>query len=328
MKIVHLLNWDLKSIEKILPYIKNQGFNAIQINPMQPFKEEKEFFWWSSYQPLDFKIGNRFGNKEDLKSLCNKANALGIDIIVDVVANHTANKSGDNELTPHPDVAKELLNNPTFWKDKIRLKDGENRYEAVNYLIGLPGLDLKNLKLMKIILDYLKELKDCGVKGFRFDAAKHIGLPRDGVIFFKKVKEYVEKECLFAYGEFLSGNLDWQEEFAKYIRVLTPYQSKLEDLRDEVTFIESHDSYLNDWSDSTRIIKSNELINLHGLLNDNYINTLYYVRPIYKPFDPKGKTIIKSNLETIDHFETYFLEDKRFKEINNDAKELKLIMLK
>ena len=108
MRIVHLLNWDLKSIEKILSEIKEQGFDAVQINPMQPFKEEDQFHWWSSYQPLGFRIGNRFGTKEDLISLCTKANSLEVDIIVDVVANHTANKGANDELTPHPDVDKIL----------------------------------------------------------------------------------------------------------------------------------------------------------------------------------------------------------------------------
>ncbi len=43
MRTIQLLNWDLRSIEKILPDIKNQNFDSIQINPMQPFKMEDEF---------------------------------------------------------------------------------------------------------------------------------------------------------------------------------------------------------------------------------------------------------------------------------------------
>ena len=56
MKVIQLLNWKLESIEKELENIKEQGFDAIQINPMQPFKEEKTFHWWSSYQPLGFRV--------------------------------------------------------------------------------------------------------------------------------------------------------------------------------------------------------------------------------------------------------------------------------
>ena len=41
-----------------LDEIRNQGFDAIQINPIQPLKENERYPWWLSYQPIDFKIGN------------------------------------------------------------------------------------------------------------------------------------------------------------------------------------------------------------------------------------------------------------------------------
>ena len=56
MKVIQLLNWKLNTIEKELENIKNQGFDAIQINPMQPFKEEQQFHWWS-FSPPDFLRG-------------------------------------------------------------------------------------------------------------------------------------------------------------------------------------------------------------------------------------------------------------------------------
>ena len=326
MRIVHLLNWDLKSIEKILPDIEKQGFNAIQINPMQPFKEETEFYWWSSYQPLDFKIGNRFGDKEDLTTLCTKAKNLNISIYVDVIANHMANKGANYELVPHPSVASRLLNNSRFWKKQQMMTNGEDREDAVGNSIGLPGMNYKEKELIKIVLDYLNELRQCGVSGYRFDAAKHIGLPNDGVMLFDEVKKFLCRESLFGYGEFLSGNTVWQEEFARYLPVLTHYSSRLRDTRDEVTFIESHDTYLNDCWDSTRRFSSNELINYYNLLSNNFANTIYYVRPKYKPYDPMGTVPSSGNLETIDYFETYFLEDERFKEINSVSKQLKLIL--
>ena len=324
MRIVHLLNWDLKSIEKILKDIKAQGFDAIQINPMQPFKEEKTFEWWSSYQPLDFTIGNRFGSKEDLISLCSKAKAEGLEIYVDVILNHTANKSDIECLVPHSTVNKYLQENAYFWKKQRQLVDTESREDAVTGLIGLPGLNYKYVELRHLALKYLIELKKCGVNGFRFDAAKHIGLPNDGIILFEKIKEYVEKKGLFSYGEFLSNNVPWLTEFSEYIPVLTGFQSKIENTKNEVTFIESHDTYLNDFKDTTRRFSTKEIINLQGLLNSNYENTIYYVRPIYKPFDPKGIEIEDKNKETIDYFETEFLENKNFREINNiKKKELK-----
>ena len=227
MKIIHLLNWKFKTIEQELKTIKKQGFDAIQINPVQPFKEEKEFKWWSSYQPLSFKIGNMFGTKEDLKSLCSKAKKEGLDIIVDVVLNHTANKSDKEPGVPHESVDKILLNEKSFWKLNKQVKNWEDRFECTNYSIGLPGLDLSNPYLQKIIFEFLKELKSCGVKGLRFDAAKHIGLPNDGVDFFRKVRTFLLLNNMYGYGEFLGGYKEWRDEMAKLLFVLAPHNTSL-----------------------------------------------------------------------------------------------------
>ena len=96
---------------------------------MQPFKEEKEFKWWSSYQPLGFSIGNMFDTKADLKRLCAKAKKYNLDIIVDVVLNHTANKSGEECLTPHPRVDKNLLGNDIFWKQRNLIRNGDDAWD-------------------------------------------------------------------------------------------------------------------------------------------------------------------------------------------------------
>ena len=72
-RILHLFQWRLKDIENNLEVISNQGFNMIQISPIQPLKEYTNV-WWTLYQPCGFTIGNNWiGSKKDLISLCNKA---------------------------------------------------------------------------------------------------------------------------------------------------------------------------------------------------------------------------------------------------------------
>ena len=39
MKIIHLFQWPLKDIIPIIPEIKEQGFDAIQISPIQGTKD-------------------------------------------------------------------------------------------------------------------------------------------------------------------------------------------------------------------------------------------------------------------------------------------------
>ncbi len=327
MRTIQLLNWNLRSIERILPDIKAQGFDSIQINPMQPFKEENEFHWYLSYQPLGFRIGNMFGTKEDLISLCKKANEMGISIIVDVICNHMANQSDKKCLYPHESVDQELLSRPDFWKKPEMLINGDCRPDAVTKLIGLPGLDLKNKDLQKIIFRYLNELKECGVRGFRFDAAKHIGLPNDGVDFFDKVRKFLIANGMTGYGEFLGGDRPWRDEFSDIIPLLSGFKCDVADKRKFMTFFESHDTFLNDDGHQTRYISTRHVIDIYSLLTMSYGNTLFYARPKLFPFNPYSKVTnnwISLLNDPINAFETDFLENKNIREANEDVKVLRL----
>lgn len=326
MKIIHLLNWKLGTIEEELENIKKQGFNAIQVNPMQPFKEEKEFKWWSSYQPLGFRVGNMFGSMDDLKSLCSKAREYDVDIIVDVVLNHTANAGGNNPLVPHSSVDSELLLANEFWKERIMLKNGDDREDAVKHLIGLPGLNLSNPELQKIVFRYLRELKECGVKGLRFDAAKHIGLPNDGVDFFKKARKFMLINGMYGYGEFLGGTKEWRDEMAELLFVLSPEGTTLTDINKLVTFFESHDTFLN-FNDKnynqTRSLGSVDLANNYRKIREMYNNTVVYVRPKNinnsYVFNKDGLTCDQVfKLDEREHFDRTYFESPVICDINKE----------
>ena len=69
MRILHLFNWPLRDINYHLDKIASQNFNAIQINPIQPLKEDGYKEWWMSYQPCAFKIGNIYGSEKYLLML-------------------------------------------------------------------------------------------------------------------------------------------------------------------------------------------------------------------------------------------------------------------
>ena len=331
MKVLHLLNWKLGTIEKELDNIGKQGFDAIQINPMQPFKEEKEFKWWSSYQPLGFRIGNMFGSCDDLRRLCSVASDKGIDVIVDVVLNHMANKSGEEPLVPHENVDRELVDIADFWKEKIMLKNGDDRFDAVNHCIGLPGLDLSNQELQKIVFRYLDELKECGVSGLRFDAAKHIGLPNDGVDFFKNVRQYMLINGMYGYGEFLGGTKEWRNEMAELLMVLSPHGTTIDDIDQMISFIESHDTYLNinDHDHSfkhTRCLTDNDLISNYMRIRQLYNNSLVYVRPNNEN-NPYCRNIDSLSCDDVyklderDYFTRLYFDSERIREINGLSQE-------
>ena len=68
-KILHLFQSRINDIIPELKTIKNQGFDAIQISPIQGTKDSG-MEWWKLYQPINLKIGNeQIGSKKDLINL-------------------------------------------------------------------------------------------------------------------------------------------------------------------------------------------------------------------------------------------------------------------
>ena len=61
--------------------MKEQGFDAIQISPIQPLKEEGQIPWYLLYQPINFSIGNQYGSREELIKLCKESKENNIKII-------------------------------------------------------------------------------------------------------------------------------------------------------------------------------------------------------------------------------------------------------
>ena len=283
MRILHLLNWPLKDISYCLDKISSQGFNAIQINPIQPLKENGYREWWMSYQPCGFRIGNIYGNKKELLALCQQAENYDLKIIADVICNHTAESIHGN-LEPHPLVDEELRSNPNFWKEKVNISDWDNRFQVINYCMGLPGLQTANHELQEMIIDFLNDLIDCGVMGFRFDAAKSIALPNEGNDFWPRVLDGLNKYGLFLYGEVLFANTQLIEDYANYINVLTNYSGS--DVTRLVKYVENHDTFLSEGNlGYTKNISSESIAEQYHYLTSFYPNTLFYARPYDKTWE-------------------------------------------
>ena len=277
MRILHLLNWPLKDITYSLDKVASQNFDAIQINPLQPLKEDGYKEWWMSYQPCGFRIGNIYGDKNDLIELCEKASKYNIRIIADVICNHTAENPNDY-LMPHIKVDSVLRYNSSFWKERKNIQNWDDRREVIEYCMGLPGLNLANHDLQDIIIAFLNELIDCGVMGFRFDAAKSIALPEEGNDFWSRVIYCLKKYGLFLYGEVIFADQNLIDKYSKYINVLTNYIGS--DINKLVKYVENHDTYLsNDSLGYTKNISSYEIAQQYAHINQLYPHTLFYARP-------------------------------------------------
>lgn len=92
---------DLPGIISRLEYIKSIGVTAIWINPIFVSGWQD-----GGYDVIDFyKIDPRFGTNSDLVELVNKAHALGLKVILDLVAGHSSDQSEwflqSKEADPH-----------------------------------------------------------------------------------------------------------------------------------------------------------------------------------------------------------------------------------
>ena len=242
--ILHMLQWNLNDIIKELPTIKDCGYTSIQISPVQRCKDGDE--WWCLYQPLGFKIGNRYGSKEDLINLCREAKKYDIKIIVDIVLRHTANEGGgDLQLVPHHDVDKEILDMREWFFTNAKNSDNNytTRDQACYRACGLPMLSYFNWDLQNIMIRFLDELVECGVQGFRLDQYKHYALPHEGCDFIDRVFMKYKTRGLFLYGEVLEYSKEMLDQFTQYMNVIT--DGSPSDKSKAVIFVNSHDTDLS-----------------------------------------------------------------------------------
>ena len=282
MRILSLFNVKLNNItNEWLDFIRYQGFDYIEISPLQETKEEWNNEWWMLYQPINFKVGNRMGSKQDLINLCNRAKEKGINIIADVVVNHTAGGStSDKYLEPHPNVDFDLRNNWNSWKHtkNIEMDEWNDRWKVINYNLGLPGLNPNDSLVQSKVIGLLNEYVSCGVEGFRIDAAKSIALPEEGCNFFPIITYAIKRPINVVYGEVLNTDPNIIKKYAKYMKVLTDVP--VNDIKDSlVRFTETKDTYLGAGSMGyTKHVPDYEISNWYEGLANFYPNTLYYKR--------------------------------------------------
>ena len=276
MRILSLFDCNLDSIIKYLPEIKRQGFDAIQISPLQNTKDDYSKEWWMLYQPINFNIGNRIGNKDSLRRLCDEANKNGLLIVADAVINHLASIDNNGSLIPHPLCDKDILNNYDSFKERRNIDNWDDRYQVINYCMSLPGLNPNSRLVQEKIICMLNEYIDLGVQGFRFDAAKSIALPEEGCDFFPNVTYSLKRWLPLIYGEVLFSDRDLIQKYAKYMKVLTNCEAY--NKKDLIKYVENKDSYLSKDLGYTMNVNINDINKWYDSLCMYYPNTLYYAR--------------------------------------------------
>ena len=281
MRILQCLNWQLDSVAEVAPIIREQGFQAVQVGPLQPLKEDGDEHWWMSYQPCALTIGNQYGSRDDFIRLCDILHNEGLLVFPDVVCTHVAG-AVDGTLSPHEKVDHKLTENPKFWREAKFIDNWDDRFQVIHYCAGLPTFDLSNTELQDYVICFLNDLISCGADGFRFDSAKSIPTPSEGCNFFPRVLSNLNSNHLFNYGEVIFADESLISMYTDYLDVLTNTWSECKD--NVVLFSESHDSFLG--LGYTRNKSSREVTLDYAHVVDNFPKTIYYARP----FDDEWKS--------------------------------------
>ena len=285
--------WSFKTIEENIPAIAEAGFTAIQTSPantclvgenggLSLFSTDSSGKWYYHYQPTDWKIGNyQLGTRDDFISMCKKAEEYGLYVLVDVLPNHT---------TPSLDaISQDFIDavggieNLYHKNNDHEIRSYSNREECTTAKMGgLPDVNTENPLFQAYFMKYINDLIDCGADGFRYDTAKHIGLPDDPkdeyspendfwpIFTGKKAINGVmlnKAEDLFIYGEVLQATNSREDAYSEYISVTASYYGSMirSAIRNGkisakglanwnnaagpeklVTWIESHDTYANE----------------------------------------------------------------------------------
>ena len=321
--ILHAWSWSFNTIREHLPEIKEAGYTIVQTSPInecyvgdnggcQLFGNGK---WYYHYQPTDWTIGNyQLGTRDEFKAMCTEANRLGVRVIVDVLPNHTV--IDRSQINARLDSAVRGRENLFHANGLWPIKDYNDRYQCTTGEMGtLPDVNTENPDFQHYYMLYVNDVLACGARGFRYDTAKHIGLPdepRDpkspqndfwdvamGRKAVQGVRLAIPRDQLFIYGEVLQDRNVPEQGYAEYMdltasnygwvlrNVLNKHNAKAEDLLSWhhsvnpahlVTWVESHDTYCNAHESASM---PDELVRLGWvfLTARQYGTPLFYSRP-------------------------------------------------
>ena len=292
--ILHVWSWNFPTIAENMKQISDAGFTMLQTSPVnQCFSpeggnikilDEKEGNWYHYYQPTDWTIGNNIlGTEEEMKAMLDSAKKYDIRVLVDVLPNHTAFDI---------DLVADGFYEAVGGRDKMfhtkgleGIQDYNDRTQCTPQGVGgLPDVNTENPLFQKYYMEFVNKLINMGVRGFRYDTAKHIGVHSDPVDTEAGVTENdfwdvatgrkevlgvslaIPYDSLFVYGEVLQDRNVPEDEYAGYFgqtastyghilrEVLAKRSAKDIDILSWyhsaapeylTTWVESHDTYCN-----------------------------------------------------------------------------------
>ena len=167
---------DFNGITNNLDYLVDLGIDSLWLMPIHPSPT------YHGYDVLDYYgVNSEYGTMEDFENLLQASEEVGINIIIDLVVNHSSSshpwfqawKNGDTEYAGYyrkitsSDSRYDV--NPNLWHSM-----GDGEYYAGFFGSSMPDLNWSNPAVQQEMVDVAIYWMDKGVDGFRLDAALHI----------------------------------------------------------------------------------------------------------------------------------------------------------
>ncbi|MGW2960190.1 alpha-amylase [Streptomyces sp. NPDC001220] len=215
-----LFEWKYASVAKeCTATLGPAGYGYVQVSP--PAEHIQGSQWWTSYQPVSYKIAGRLGDRTAFQNMVNTCHTAGVKVVVDTVINHMSAGSGTgtggSSYTKYDYPG--LYSSYDFDDCTSPVSNYADRWNVQHCeLVGLADLDTGEEYVRKTIAGYLNDLLSLGVDGFRIDAAKHI--PAEDLANIKtrltNPSVYWKQEVIYGAGEAVqpteyTGNGDVQE---------------------------------------------------------------------------------------------------------------------
>lgn len=240
---------DLQGIIARLDYLAELGINGIWLTPIHPSSS------YHGYDVTDYlAIDPAYGTLDDFGALIAEARARGIEVVLDLVVNHTsrehpwfiAAKQGDPAyrdyyLWSERDLGWRGVSGAPAWHPS------ESGYYLGLFWGGMPDLNYRNPEVERAMNEIARYWLEQGVAGFRIDAIQHIIESDSGNIrntpetleWVRRFQAFVHsvKPEAFVLGEtwtdsdsivryHLRGNLDMSYNYPLYSAILSALQSR------------------------------------------------------------------------------------------------------
>ena len=221
--------------DSVIAYLHSLGVSAVELLPMHAFVDDHFLIkkgltnYWGYNSIGYFAPESRYlshGDRNEFKAMVRRLHQAGIEVILDVVFNHTA--EGDHT---GPSLCFRGIDNAVYYR--LAAKD-RSRY--INDSGCGNTLNLNHPRVLQLVLDSLRHwVVDMHVDGFRFDLAVSLGREAHGFdshgAFFSAIREdpVLSRVKLIAepwdigpggyqLGAFPPGWSEWNDRFRDCLR--------------------------------------------------------------------------------------------------------------